>query len=205
MTQQTGVAPAEDVREVFRDVLAQPDFNYVGEPPLVTGLRAILEWARDLIDRFFPTLTDSQVRVVSWILLVATVAFGLYLLVRRVQGGRRPRQSRTGAVGPASAGPRDATEWMTWATAAAGAGRLRDAATGLYQATILRMDAGGSLRYRDWKTPGDYALEVSGPEERAPFLEFLDRFVEVAFGPGDPTREDYEALSASATRVGGSG
>lgn len=204
MRQQTGLPSGDDVRAVFGEVLAQPDFDYVGESPLVRGVRAIFEWARDLIDRFFPTLSDTEVRVVSWILLGATVAFAIYLLVRRIREGPRPGSGVPGSLGTTSSRPRDAAEWMGWAGDAARAGRLREAATGLYQATILQLDERGALRYRDWKTPGDYALEVSEQDVRAPFHDFLTRFVEVAFGPRDPTRDDYEALSTSATKLGGS-
>ena len=94
---------------------------------------------------------------------------------------------------------------MSWAREAARAGRLREAATGVYQATILRMDARGSLRYREWKTPGDYALEMPDNEpSRAAFVDFLGRFLELAFGASEPTDEGFEAFSAAASRIGGS-
>jgi hypothetical protein len=195
-------APSE-VREVFERVLAEPEFRVAGTSPIVRWLQALAEAVQDFLLRLLPTLGETQIRILSWLLIVATVALTIHAVVRRFggEGTRRP----SGSAPPTFAGgrPRSAADWVVWARDAAGAGRLRDAATGIYQATILHLDGAGALRYREWKTPGDYAMEVSAQDAlRAPFMDFLGRFLEVAFGPAEPTREAFDKLSARATRIG---
>lgn len=201
--QQTGIPATDDVREVFREVLSGPDFQYAGTSPLVNGIRAIIRWIQDLIRGWFPGLGEPGARLLSWIVLGLGVLFLVSLLVRRVRDRTPRRATDRRGIAP-SPEPRDAAGWMAWARSAARDGRLRDAATGVYQATILTLDAHGALRYREWKTPGDYALEVSPAEVRDPFKDFLGRFLEIAFGPAEPTAEAFEALSARAKRLGGS-
>jgi hypothetical protein len=203
--QQSGIPAAADVREVFEQVLADPDFQYAGTSPIIGWFRAAAQWIEDFLSRWIPVLGDTEARILSWFLLVAVVGGMIYLIVRRFSD-RGPSVRRPALVGGSPAQrPRDASDWMAWAAEAARAGRLRDAATGLYQATVLRLDARGALRYREWKTPGDYALEVTDDDQlRGPFLDFLSRFLEVAFGPTEPTSEAFEALSAGAARIGDS-
>lgn len=204
MTQQTSIPATAEVREVFEQVLSEPEFHYVGTSPLVSAVQAVTRWIRDLLNRLFPNLGEAEIRIVSWVLLGVCVLFTIHLLLRWFRDGKIPGRRHRAPDTAALTRPRDAAEWREWARSSAGAGRLRDAATGIYQATILTLDERGALRYREWKTPGDYALEVSGQEAlRAPFLDFLGHFVEVAFGPVEPTREAYEALSAGAARFGG--
>lgn len=201
--QQAGIPDAQEVHEVFQEVLAGPDFQYAGTSPLVRAYRGVVEWLQELFRAWFPGLGEPETRILSWVVLGLCALFTVHFLVRRFRGRIvRPRRERP-AGGPPSK-PRDATGWLAWARSSAQDGRLRDAATGVYQATILNLDARGALRYREWKTPGDYAVEVSAPDVRAPFLGFLDRFLEIAFGPTEPTAEAYEALSAGAARLGGS-
>ncbi|MGD2047074.1 MAG: DUF4129 domain-containing protein [Gemmatimonadota bacterium] len=200
--QQAGIPDAETVREAFQEVLAGPDFQYAGTSPLVRAYRAVIEWLQDLFRNWFPGLGESETRILSWVVLGLCALFVVHLLVRRFRGRSVPPRKDRSAAGPRSK-PRDAAGWLAWARRSAQEGRLRDAATGVYQATILNLDARGALRYGEWKTPGDYAMEVSAPDVRAPFLSFLDRFLEIAFGPTEPTAEAYEALSAGAARLGG--
>lgn len=201
--QEASIPDAEAVRGVFREVLAGPDFQYAGTSPLVRAFRAVVEWVQDLFHRWFPALGDSETRTLSWIALGLCALFAIHFLLRRLRD-RRPRPRRETAFEEPTRAPRDAEGWWIWARGRAQAGHLRDAATGVYQATILRLDARGSLRYGEWKTPGDYALEVSASDVRAPFMDFVGRFVEIAFGPAEPTTEAYEALSTGAARLGGS-
>lgn len=201
--QQSGMPAPSRVQEVLDQVLAQPEFQYAGTSPLVR----LWQGARDLIRRFFerwwPALGDSQVRFLSWLLLAVTVAFGGYLVTRWILGRRPTTRSRRGGDVPPRSEPLDSAGWGEWARAKARAGLLREAATGRYQSAILHLDSRGALRYREWKTPGDYALEMSDEEAlRAPFLDFLGRFVEVAFGPHEPTPEAFESLSAGAKSLG---
>jgi len=143
--------------------------------------------------------------VLSWVLIVAVAGTAIYLLLRRLGERAVAPGGVTATSGSAAPRPRDSAEWMAWAREAASAGRLRAAATGVYQATILRLDARGAVRYREWKTPGDYAVEMPATEPlRAPFMDFLGRFLELAFGASEPTTERYEAFAAAASRMGDS-
>ena len=59
------------------------------------------------------------------------------------------------------------------------------------------------LRFGAWKTPGDYAMEVRGDDIEARRLRnFLARFVEVAFGPEEPTAEALAGLLSQAEALG---
>ncbi len=196
--------PAPDrVQEVLDRVLAQPDFQYAGTSPIMRWIAEALDSVGRFFERLLPTLEDSQIRFLSWLLLGLTVVFAGYLVTRWILGRQLAVRSRRGSEVPLPSEPLDSAGWGEWARAKARAGLLRAAATGRYQSAILHLDSRGVLRYRDWKTPGDYALEMSDEEAlRAPFLDFLVRFVEVAFGPHEPTPEAFESLSAGAERLG---
>ena len=200
---QSGILAPDRVQEVFDQVLAQPEFQYAGTSLVVAWIQAALDLIGRVLGRWLPALGDSESRLLSWLLIAVTVAVGGYVATRWVLG-RRPttRSRRPGDVSPRSE-PLDSAGWGEWARAKARAGRLREAATGRYQSAILHLASLGALRYREWKTPGDYALEISDEEAlRAPFLDFLGRFVEVAFGPHEPTPEAFESLSVRAKRLG---
>jgi hypothetical protein len=201
--QQASIPDPEVVREAFQEVLAGPDFQYAGTSPIARAFRAVVEWVQDLFHRWFPALGESETRILSWVALGLCALFTIHFLLRRFRDRSPAPRSGTGSEEPVQA-PRDAAGWLAWARGREQSGDLRDAATGVYQATILHMDAHGALRYGEWKTPGDYALEMSASDVRAPFMDFLGRFVEIAFGPAEPTTEAYEALSAGAARLGGS-
>jgi hypothetical protein len=190
------------VRAVFEEVLAGDEFQYAEESPWARWLRAFSDFVGDLLRRWWPDLRDSDIRLISWVALFFLTAASVLFIYRWASGNQRrsrPAQSADGGVGP----PLDAGGWAERARAAAAAGRYREAATGLYQATILRMDAQGRLRYRDWKTPGDYALEISGQDiQRAGFIAFLGDFVEAAFGPAEPDSSAFDALVARSTTLG---
>jgi len=201
--QQSGMPAPGRVQEVLDRVLAQPEFQYAGTSPLMRWIQAALDFVGRLFERWWPALGDSQVRFLSWLLLGVTVAFGGYLVTRWILGRRPTTRSRRGGDVSLRSEPLDSAGWGEWARDKARAGRLREAATGRYQSAILHLDSRGVLRYREWKTPGDYALEMSDEEAlRAPFLDFLGRFVEAAFGPHEPTPEAFESLSAGAKSLG---
>ncbi len=201
--QQSGIPAPRRVQEVLDQVLAQPEFQYAGTSPLVRLWQGAWDLIRRFVERWLPTLGDSQIRFMSWLLLIVTVAFSGYLVTRWILGRRPTVRSRRGGEVSLPSEPLDSAGWGEWAHAKARAGRLREAATGRYQSAILHLDSRGALRYREWKTPGDYALEMSDEEAlRAPFLDFLGRFVEVAFGPHEPTPEAFESLSAGAKSLG---
>lgn len=199
---QTPVLDPARVREVFQEVLSQPEFQYRGTAPVIRWIGALLELIGDAFRRFLPMLGDTQVRVLSWLVMGGVGLAGVYAAWRWAAGardgsGERPPASEAGTL------PRDSAGWVQWARDQAGAGRLREAATGLYQSAVLHLDSRGLLRYREWKTPGDYAHEIPADDAiRGSFLEFLGRFVEMAFGRQEPTAEAFERLSARAAQLG---
>lgn len=199
---QSRIPAVSRVQEVFEQVLALPEFRDLTASPLARVLEAVVDALGRFFARWLPTVEDSQIRLVSWLLLVGTAIAGAYLGVRWI-AGRLPGTPRRGRDTSSRPAPRDAAGWGKWARAEALAGRLSEAATGLYQAVILHLEARGALRYGEWKTPGDYALEVSTEEAlHAPFRSFLGQFVEVAFGPEEPTPEALGSLFAGAERLG---
>jgi len=202
--EQSAVQSAGAIRAVFEQVLAEPDFRRHGTSPIFGWIAGLVSAIERFLARLIPVLGETETRVISWILLTAAFAVLVTLLLRGFRDRTPVRKPDAAPVVP-PVRPRSAAEWMSWARDTARAGRLREAATGVYQATILRLDARGALRYREWKTPGDYALEMADNEPtRAAFVDFLGRFLELAFGASEPTDERFEAFSAAASRIGGS-
>lgn len=202
-TTQEALPSSDGIRAAFEDVLAGEEFRYAEAAPWARWFQAFVDFLRDVLGRWWPDLEDSDLRMISWAAL-ALFTIAVVLLAHRWASRleRRSRRVARDAEGGAEA-PLDARGWASRARAAAAAGRYREAATGLYQATILDMDARGRLRYRDWKTPGDYAVEVSGEEAtRAGFIAFLGDFLTIAFGPADPDASAFEALTTRAAALG---
>ena len=200
---QEGLPSTSRVRAVFDEVLAGEDFRYAEATPWSRWLQAFVDFLRDILSRWWPDLGESGVRLISWAALVILAGIFLLLIHRWASGAERRSRRRGGQPVGSSVDRPDARGWASRARAAAAAGRYREAATGLYQATILELDAAGRLRYRDWKTPGDYALEISGEDaERAGFIAFLADFVTMAFGPVEPDASAFASLSSRAAVLG---
>ena len=87
--------PAPDrVQEVLDQVLTQPEFQYAGTSPLMRWIQVVVDFVGRLFERWWPTLGDSQVRFLSWLLLGVTVVFAGYLLTRWMLGQRPTGRSR---------------------------------------------------------------------------------------------------------------
>lgn len=199
---QTAPPTPAAIDSVFSEVLSRPEFRYTGTSPLERWLSGAMEFVFDLLRRWFPALSDTQVRWVQGLVFFVVLA-GLVLLATRWARERRREEPRSSAAPGAEPELRDARAWRRWATSAAAEGRFREAATGLYQAVILHLDSRGAVRHRAWKTPGDYLDDVRADATlRARLRDFLEDFVEVAFGRGQPTPDAFEALNASADRLG---
>ena len=189
------------LREVFQDVLAQPEFAGTGASPLAAALRAVADAVEALLARWFPDVELGVIQVLGLAVGLAAVAAGVYALARRSKlGGRARRPPAQRLAEPVARTP---AAWAAWAREQSAAGRLREAATGVYQAVVLHLESRGALRYGEWKTPGDYALEVEAQEGlSAPFRRFLAAFVTVAFGEREPTSESVATLFTHAERLG---
>ena len=138
--------------------------------------------------------------MISLLLVIAT-AVAVVVVAWQQTVGRRGTSTRRGPAA-AAPGPRGVAEWIEWARGARGSGDLRLAATGLYQAVVLHLESRGVIRFGEWKTPGDYADEIDGRAEAVPFEAFLALFVEIAFGPREPTGEALDRLFTRAERLG---
>jgi len=201
--QEGGLPPSDRVRGVFEDVLVGRDFQYSESSPWARWLQAFVELLRDILRRWWPDLGESEIRLMSWLALAVLTGLAVLLIHRWASGAERRNRRRSRADTEPHADPLDARGWASRARTAAAAGRYREAATGLYQATILEMDAAGRVRYRDWKTPGDYALEIPSEDPaRTGFLAFLADFVAVAFGPVEPDATSFASLSNRAAALG---
>jgi hypothetical protein len=101
---------------------------------------------------------------------------------------------------------RTAPEWEEEAARAAAAGRFRDAAVALYQALLLRLEAGGVLRYDPAKTPGDYRREARrDPRAAGALTAFLRGFEPVVFGGRALDAAGYDRLRGAAGEAGARG
>ncbi|HET9948611.1 MAG TPA: DUF4129 domain-containing protein [Longimicrobiales bacterium] len=198
--QQAGLPSAEEVRSAFAEVLAGRDFQRAETPLLLRWIQSVLDAVDAFLRRWWPDLQDSHLQMI-YVATFAVVVAGAAVMALRWAKARGAGRAAAPPPG-ARPRPRDAAGWAALARAAAAEGRYREAATGVYQATVLHLDSAGKLRYREWKTPGDYALEASGRGAAPGLTEFLARFVEMAFGPREPTSADFDALSQRATRLG---
>lgn len=191
---------AEAIRSVFESVLAGPDF----EPVRTSLAERVVRFIWTVLDRLFgdwlPTLEEGPLEVLSLLLVTAAAAAMVVTAWRKTVGrGVSVTRRQESATEP---GPRGVSDWVEWARGARGDGDLRLAATGLYQAVVLHLEGRGALRYGEWKTPGDYAEEIGAREEAVPFESFLALFVQVAFGPQEPTDDAVDTLFNRAERLG---
>jgi len=197
---QAPLPGAETISGVFEEVLAGPEFGQPRGFLLERILRRIGEVLRAVFGDWLPALDDGQVRLLSWALVGASACLVGWIAWRKATH-RAPRPRRPSRP-TAEPGPRSAADWVGWARSEQGSGRLRRAATGLYQAVVLHLESRGVVRYGPWKTPGDYAAEVTDAEAGPSFESFLALFVAVAFGADEPTHESLDSLFARAERLG---
>lgn len=199
---------AEEVSEVLREILADPEFA-----TFAPSLRQqAIEW-------LFETLS----RVWSWIrrlmgedgtgaveIVVVVVALVALLIMVRVASRHAPRwmgQTEEGDDADAPRAPATANEWLRTADRRAGQGRFRPAATALYQGFLLTLEQQGALSFHSSKTPGDYADEISrsdvGPDAGAAVGgRFLNSFQDYSFGQEEPTPTGYSNLAEIARDAG---
>lgn len=208
-----GVLPTvPEVQRVLDEVYALPEF---AERTLPGPLRWLADrwaelkaWVAAMFERFQVLETTAPFLfwlVVAGLALAALAIIGHFVLA--AGGAWRGRERRPRAAAEAGPGvPRGPAEWEAEARRAAAEGRLRDAALALYQALLLRLDAGGAVRYDASKTPGDYRLEARAKPDAARVLDdFLRGFEPVAFGGRALDAPGYEALRRAAGQGGAVG
>ena len=199
--------PPQEISETLREILAGPEFATF-EPPagtsligeLIELLMRLVEWVRSLMERDASGLLQALAVVVP---LLALVAAGVIVVRRRRDAVRRPREAEDAL---AEEVPVTASEWIRLASDRAGKGRLRSAATALYQGFLLTLDGRGALAFHPSKTPGDYTREMSGSyaagtDARAG-RRFINSFQGFSFGHESPTDDGYSDLSRLARDAG---
>lgn len=192
-------ATAEEIQEVFQEVLAAPEFTSPAEAPLVQLLRWLWEGFVRVWEWLFPGGAFQDSAWVTWGLLALLLVGVAVLAAGRMRKGREAAPRRAAAAPP----PRDAAAWLRWARERSAEGALRAAATGVYQAVLHHLAAEGSVRYKEWKTPGDYLDEMRRDARRGPsFAAFLRTFVPLAFGPVPPVPEGLRELESRARELG---
>jgi len=187
---------AEQVAEVFRNVLAHQDFiELEGRESFWDVLWG---WIGPWITAFFRWLNglggDSPWPALAALIGTLLVAWAIFHLASR----HAPKlKRRVMEIDPHVAGHRaTARDWLEVSALEARAGAFRPAATALYQGWILNLDGDGMLAFHDSKTPGDYLVEF--PNGR----RFLDSFQLFAFGKSERTAEGYENLLNLARQSG---
>lgn len=201
MIQELG---AEEVRAAVRDVLADPAFD----PPGRSLLDRALAWVGDLLQSawewLFPEGVPAGERWVAWLVVGAGTVALATVVIRFVRARRRDGRDGIRRTSRARADrPRSAAEWLQRARERAAEGALREAATAVYRGVLVHLEGQGLLRVQDWKTPGDYAMEVQAAEGPWPaFRDFLGDFLRVAFGSRPPGPDDVRRLEDRARTAG---
>lgn len=208
------IPAAAQVDEALRRTYARPAL----QPREPGPLDALREWWRQMwarIGQFFDRFGDlrSDNPLVYWGVIAVLVAVGLSILFYLLWSTLARMEDRGGEGRPAvergpalNARARTAAEWEDEAGRAAAEGRYREAATALYQALLLRLEAAGALRYDPAKTPGDYRRETRrDPRASGALTAFLRGFEPAVFGGRALDGEGYERLRAAAAGAGGRG
>lgn len=192
---------AEEVSEVVREIVSDPEFAVAPPDPSGPVMERIFE-ELGRIWNWLVGLAGENGWLAASIVALATVlaAYGMVGLLRRHAPLLRPAVIDEGATPTRE---RSAVEWRNLATRRAERGEYRAAATALYQSFLLTLDQAGRIAFHASKTPGDYAAEAAGagPDAGAVLL-FMERFQEVAFGHDSPTRAQYVDLAGRAGRAG---
>ena len=198
------VAPAGEVTDVLREILAGPDFATFDE----SASWQLWRWLGDLLEdlwRWVRQLLGEQAGAAEIATILIVVAAAAILL--RVTARHAPAWLRGGEEGDGEAVPEtpvSAGEWLRLATEQAGRGEFRPAATALYQGFLLTLEQRGALSFHSSKTPGDYALEIahSGGGVAGAGGRFLDSFQDFSFGQERPTTAGYAGLTRLARDAG---
>jgi hypothetical protein len=201
------IPSAGEVQAAVNEVFSRPEYQqHFGFRDWIREKRALaVMWLLERIGALAGLRLTHPVifwPVVGW-MVVALLALLGHLVWSTVQATRRSDETATPGKLAARARPRGFAEWEAEAARLAAEGHLREAAAALYQALLLRLDAGGAVRFDPSKTPGDYRREARPHPQAARTLgSFLRLFEPVAFGGREVDGAGWERLR-SAARVGG--
>lgn len=205
---QEPLPSAEEVSEVLREILADPEFATF-DPSL---RQQAIEWVLETLSRVWSWIRRlmGEDGTGAMEIVVVVVALAALLIMVRVASRHAPKwmgQAEEGDDADAPRAPATANEWLRTADRRAGQGEYRPAASALYQGFLLTLEQQGALSFHSSKTPGDYADEIArgdtGPGEGAAVGgRFLDSFQDYSFGQEEPTLTGYATLAEIAKDAG---
>ncbi len=196
----------EEISGTLRDIVAGPDFATfeapVGNPlmdAVIDRFFQFVEWILEMLDR-----APAAVSVLAIIIpLLALLAAGVMVVRRRRGAVKRAADGHATTEEPTPVTP---AEWLRLASDRAGRGRLRSAATALYQGFLLTLDQRGTVAFHPSKTPGDYSLEIARGHSAGTDVgaggQFLSSFQGFSFGQEDPSQDGYDDLTRLAREAG---
>lgn len=194
------VHPPEEVRRRAEEIMARPAFRRP-EPSLFDRFQ---DWLAEQLGRLFEALAGggrgSVVGLVLLVLALGAVAFFAARFAGSVGGEVRARPLE------ADEPVRSATDWLTEAERAEGAGRWKDGVRYRYRALVAGLAQRGVVDEIPGRTAGEYRADVaqSAPAVAADFADVTDLFELAWYGdrPTGPTERDrLERLAARVLEV----
>jgi hypothetical protein len=175
--------PAPDAsaaQKTLEQILARKEFHQVHGPTWLDRLQyKIMEWLNALFSKF---VSSSSVPIIGksiiWGLVALAVLALAWLIYREMK-----RNARVDGLIP-DVVPVSAKNWTVWlaeAEAAAAKGNWRDAVHLAYWAGISFLEASGTWRPDQARTPREYLRLISAGSELRPALSTLTRQLELTW------------------------
>lgn len=205
--------PPSDPNALARAIIAHGNFHLHSRPQTISPWERFLRWLGNWLDRIFGHAhgpSGAIVDLLGWILLAVVLGGVVFVIVRLLMNvGGAGAESRTRSVRALQ--PRVAAKvWYDRATAAAQAGRYRDAAVLLFRAALAILDLRGFVHDDPSRTVNECAAQL---RERAPqhlqSFAAIARFFTAAFYAEKPVgadawenaRTEYDRLFAAVTNA----
>jgi hypothetical protein len=197
--------PAQDVsaaHKTLEQILARKEFHQVHGPTWLDRLQyKIMEWLDALFSKF---VSSSSVPIIGksviWGLVALAVLALAWLVYREMK-----RNARVEGFIPDVA-PVSAKNWAVWlaeAEAAAASGKWRDAVHLAYWAGISFLEASGTWRPDQARTPREYLRLISAGSELRPALSTLTRLLELTwYGYQAAGPESFAETKTQLERLG---
>jgi hypothetical protein len=174
------------------------------QPAYATSLRQSLfgRFLRFVFDRLSDLQRllggSSSARFVA----IAAVALIVAVIIGRIVIARRIEEQR-GRIRAGRVGTRGRTDYWASARELANAGDYAAACHALYAAVLESLARSGTVRVHASKTSGDYSRELARRAAIAatPFAAFARQFERTVFSTESVTAEDFDRLSAAASRI----
>lgn len=191
--------PPAEARERAREILSRSEFQPPPKSLYERVLDAVGEWIGDLFDALVGGGAGS---FVAWAIVLAAVAFIVYLVVRGVQSGR-PRRAEEPAVVVDVEARRPADAWEAEAAAQEAAGNWREGLRCRYRALIARLARRGVVEEIPGRTAGEYRRTVAKtlPGGAPAFGQATDLFERAWYGGRATGPAEADAFRGLADQV----